>query len=400
MLPQSANLFTKRKILPVLEKYLDSSEPIVLTGFRRVGKTTVVKYLFDNLKTDNKIFLDMESPINQRIFKKENYESIVSDLTNLGLDIKTKAYVFIDEIQYSKKSPSIVKYLFDHYKIKFVLTGSSSFYLKNHFTESLSGRKFLFELFPLDFEEFLWFKGERLSLDSDYDLLRHLYDEYMEFGGLPAVVLENDIDNKRLRLDDALGSYFQLDVVNLTSFQERKNLESLMFLLASRVGSKLDITKLAQTLGVSRQTLYTYLEFLKETYLINLVPQYSNSSDVVVRKVQKLYFNDTGIANRVEKLSQGQIFENTVFNQLYLKSYFNNLGQTLKPRVYYYQLKTGAEIDFITEGVGYEVKLSGSVYDLNRMERFSKKLDLNDCKVISLEKSVSGNDKIIYPFNL
>lgn len=173
-----------------------------------------------------------------------------------------------------------------------------------------------------------------------------------------------------------------------------------MFLLASRVGSKLDITKLAQTLGVSRQTLYTYLEFLKETYLINLVPQYSNSSDVVVRKVQKLYFNDTGIANRVEKLSQGQIFENTVFNQLYLKSYFNNLGQTLKPRVYYYQLKTGAEIDFITEGVGYEVKLSGSVYDLNRMERFSKKLDLTGSKVISLEKNVSGNGNIIYPFNL
>lgn len=392
-------MFVKRKILPVLEKYLTSSEPIVLTGFRRVGKTTVIKHLFDNLKTDNKIFLDMESPINQRIFKKENYESIVSDLINLGLDIKTKAYVFIDEIQYSKKSPSIVKYLFDHYKIKFVLTGSSSFYLKNYFTESLSGRKFLFELFPLDFEEFLWFKGEKLSLDSDYDLLKHLYDEYMEFGGLPAVVLENDIDNKRLRLDDALGSYFQLDVVNLTSFQERKNIESLMFLLASRVGSKLDITKLAQTLSVSRQTLYNYLEFLKETYLINLVPQYSNSSDVVIRKVQKLYFNDTGIANRVEKLSQGQVFENTIFNQLYSKNYLNNLGQNLRPRVYYYQKKSGAEIDFISENIGYEVKLTGTTFDVSRMERFSKELKLDDCKVISLEKS-KVDKKIVYPFNL
>lgn len=393
-------MFYKRKILSVLEKYLDSPESLVLTGFRRVGKTTIIKYLFDELKSNNKIFLDMESPVNIRIFKKENYEAILADFVNLGLNIKEKSYIFIDEIQYAKKSPSIIKYLFDHYNIKFVLTGSSSFYLKNHFSESLSGRKFLFELFPLDFEEFLWFKNEKLSLEADYDLLRHLYDEYMEFGGLPAVVLENDIENKKLRLDDALGSYFQLDVVNLSNFQDRKNLESLMFLLASRAGSKLDITKLSQSLGVSRQTLYNYLEFLKETYLINLVPQYSNSSDIVVRKVQKLYFNDSGILNRIEKISQGQILENTIFNQLYSKNYFNNLGQNLRPRVYYYQKKSGAEIDFITEGVGYEVKLTGTQYDVSKIKRFSKNLNLEDVKVISLEKNTSENEKIIYPFNL
>lgn len=355
-------MFVKRKILSILEKHLESHESIVLTGFRRVGKTTILKHLFDELKSSNKIFLDMESPINQRIFKKENYEAILADFVKLGLNVKEKTYVFIDEIQYAKKSPSIIKYLFDHYDIKFVLTGSSSFYLKNHFSESLSGRKFLFELFPLDFEEFLWFKGEKLSLDADYDLLRHLYDEYVEFGGLPAVVLEKDVENKKLRLDDALGSYFQLDVSHLATFHDRKNLESLMFLLASRTGSKLDITKLSQSLGVSRQTLYNYLEFLKETYLINLVPQYSNSSDVVARKVPKLYFNDSGILNRIEKISQGQIFENTIFNQLYSKNYFNNLGQNLRPRIYYYQKKSGAEIDFISEKVGYEVKLTGTSF--------------------------------------
>lgn len=393
-------MFVKRKILSILEKHLESHESIVLTGFRRVGKTTILKHLFDELKSDNKIFLDMESPINQRIFKKENYEAILADFVKLGLNVKEKTYVFIDEIQYAKKSPSIIKYLFDHYDIKFVLTGSSSFYLKNHFSESLSGRKFLFELFPLDFEEFLWFKGEKLSLDADYDLLRHLYDEYVEFGGLPAVVLEKDVEDKKLRLDDALGSYFQLDVSHLANFHDRKNLESLMFLLASRTGSKLDITKLSQSLGVSRQTLYNYLEFLKETYLINLVPQYSNSSDVVVRKVPKLYFNDSGILNRIEKISQGQIFENTIFNQLYSKNYFNNLGQNLRPRIYYYQKKSGAEIDFISEKVGYEVKLTGTSFDVARMERYIKKIQLEDYKIISLEKTIKENSKIIYPFNL
>ena len=183
-------MFVKRKILPLLKTYLSAPEALVLTGFRRVGKSTLVKHIFDHLETDNKVFLDMESPVSQKIFQEENYDAIATRLSKLGITMKGRVpYVFMDEIQYVREIPSIVKYLFDHYRIKFVLTGSSSFYLKHHFTESLAGRKFLFELMPLDFEEFLWFKGEKLSLDADYDLLRHLYDEFMQFGGLPGVVL-------------------------------------------------------------------------------------------------------------------------------------------------------------------------------------------------------------------
>ena len=224
-------MFIKRKILPLLEKYLEYPEAIVLTGFRRVGKSTLVKYLFDNLKTSNKLFLDMESPVNQKIFQEENYDAITTKFKELGLNIKGKSYIFMDEIQFVKDTPSIVKYLFDHYKIKFVLTGSSSFYLKNYFTESLSGRKFIFELMPLTFEEFLWFRGEKVTVSANYDLLRHLYDEYMNFGGLPGVVLESTIEAKNLKLDDALGSYFQLDVANLSTFRDIKILKSLLFLL-------------------------------------------------------------------------------------------------------------------------------------------------------------------------
>ncbi|MFN4213135.1 MAG: ATP-binding protein, partial [Microgenomates group bacterium] len=202
-------MFIKRKLLSRISFYIEKPEVLIITGFRRVGKSTLIKYIFDNLKTNNKIFLDLESPVNQRIFKKENYEAIISELKNLGLRInRERAYVFLDEVQYLKNIPSVVKYLFDHYQIKFIMTGSSSFYLKNLFTESLAGRKFLFELYPLDFEEFLWFKGEKLSLASDYHFLRHFYDEYMEFGGLPGVVLENNRDDKNLRLDEVLGSYF------------------------------------------------------------------------------------------------------------------------------------------------------------------------------------------------
>lgn len=394
-------MFIKRKILSILEKYLKEPEVLVLTGFRRVGKTTIIKHIFDRLPTDNKIFLDMESPVNQRLFQEVNYETIAAGLKKLGLVLKTqKAYVFLDEIQFVKTLPSAVKYLFDHYRIKFVLTGSSSFYLKNLFSESLAGRKFLFELYPLDFEEFLWFKGEKLSLDADYDRLRFLYDEYLEYGGLPGVVLGKDNENKKFRLDDALGSYFQLDVANLASFRDNKNLKSLLFLLAPRAGNKLDITKLSQVLEVSRQTMYNYLEFLEKTYLIHLVPPYSSSPDVIVRRVPKIYFCDSGLLNRVGQVSLGQLFENAVFNQLYIKHYFQNPKTVLEPRVTYFQKKSGAEIDFIVKKTGYETKLTGTSNDVSRLRRFTAQLKLDDYSIISLEKTHAKDNKIAYPFNL
>ncbi len=318
-------MFIKRKLLSIIESYLNKPEALVITGFRRVGKSTLIKHIFDNLKTDNKIFLDLESPVNQKIFKEENYEAIITEFKSLGLKLeKGRPYVFLDEIQYLKNIPSIVKYLFDHYRIKFIMTSSSSFYLKNLFSESLAGRKFIFELYPLDFEEFLWFKGEKLSLDADYHFLRHFYDEYMEFGGLPGVVLESNKNDKNLRLDEVLGSYFNIDVVNLSSFREVKNLKSLLFLLSLRAGSRLDVGKLSQELGVSRQTIYNYLEFFEKTYLISLVPVYTRSTDVKERKIPKLYFHDSGILNRVGKASLGQLLENTTFHQLFTKNYFQN----------------------------------------------------------------------------
>src|SRR3989344_117016 len=394
-------MFVKRKILPLLKTYLSAPEALVLTGFRRVGKSTLVKHIFDDLETDNKVFLDMESPVSQKIFQEENYDAIATRLSKLGITMKGRVpYVFMDEIQYVREIPSIVKYLFDHYRIKFVLTGSSSFYLKHHFTESLAGRKFLFELMPLDFEEFLWFKGEKLSLDADYDLLRHLYDEFMQFGGLPGVVLEPDAVGKQLRLDDALGSYFQLDVVNLSYFRNIKVLKSLLFLLAPRVGTRLDITKLSENLGVSRQTLYNYLEFFEQTYLIHLVPAYSHSHDVITRKVPKLYFVDSGIFGRVGTASEGQLFEQTGFRQLLTTSYFHHPGETLPPRVNYFQKKSGAEIDFIVGDKGYEVKLAGSKSDVARLARFTKHLNLSAYVVISLEKTRHDGGDMVYPFSL
>jgi len=98
---------------------------------------------------------------------------------------KERVYLFLDEIQNLKNLPSVAKYLIDHYQVKFFLTGSVSFYLKNLFSESLSGRKVLFELFPLNFQEFLRFrcanKLDVQQLASEVGISRQTIYKYLYF---------------------------------------------------------------------------------------------------------------------------------------------------------------------------------------------------------------------------
>ena len=394
-------MFRKRKIMQLINKYADADEALVITGFRRVGKTSILQHVFEKIDSSNKIFLDLESPVNQKLFEEDNYDNIVASLSGLGLNIKQKAYIFLDEIQNVKNLASVIKYLYDHYKFKFYLTGSSSFYLKNLFSESLSGRKFIFELFPLDFEEFLWFKNQKIRPKAGYELLSGLYQEYVDFGGFPGVVLADSVDQKLRQLDDVLGSYFQIDVKNLAGFRNNDNLKKLLFLLSSRVGGKPEVGKLAESLSVTRQTVYQYLNFFEQTYLIHLLKPLSGSRDVQIKIMPKLYFNDTGILNRIGKVSKGQLFENKVFNQLFTRESYKLTGSRgLRDKLNYFQEKTGAEIDFVVDNLGYEVKVLGGGYDLRKAKKVAERIGLKQVRLVSMSKVKDKTKEIVYPFVL
>lgn len=90
---------------------VESPEAIIMTGMRRVGKTTLLKQIYESLPTDNKIFLDLENPLNRKYFESGNYDEIAYELRNLGIDDKTRPAIFLDEIQFAKSVPSVVKYL-------------------------------------------------------------------------------------------------------------------------------------------------------------------------------------------------------------------------------------------------------------------------------------------------
>jgi len=371
-----------RKIFDDIKPYFYVPEAIVITGMRRTGKTTLLNWINEQIESKNKIFLDLENPLNRRYFEGENYERIKKNLEFLGIDFTEKAFIFLDEIQFVRNLPSMAKYFIDHYGVKFFLTGSASFYLKNLFSESLAGRKYIFELFPLDFKEFLIFKDLTFNIPIDnpvdktvYETMAPFYDEYIQYGGFPGVVLKTTQEEKKKAIDEIFTSFFQLEVMQLGDFRRNETIRDLMLLLAQRIGSKLDVQKISKELGISRPTLKEYLAFLEGTYFIKLIPPFSKGRDTEIRKMPKIYLCDCGLVNHLVKIDSGMVFENCVFQTLRTKG-----------TLHYYQKKTGVEIDFIlNKELAYEIKLKPYESDLKRLMAIASELDLKEYRLISKE---------------
>ena len=387
-------MYYPRKIEDKISKHLDNKKAIILTGMRRTGKTTLLGKFYKEIK-ENKLWFDFENPLDVKYFEDIDYKDIYQNFLNEGLDKNKRIYIFIDEVQHFPDVSKIVKYLSDHYNIKFFLTGSASYYLKNLFPESLAGRKVLFEVFPLDFEEFLIFKGEDIDkynkikkkkniTEIDYERYDKLYEEYFKWGGFPEVVLEKKISFKYQILKDIFSSYYQNEIINLADYRKNKKIRDLILLLADRVGSQLDIVKLASELGITRTTVYSYLSFLNSTYFIHLIPPYSKNAHREVSGSQKVYFCDNGILNIITQLNKGQLLENAVFNQLKARG-----------EVSYLRKKTGAEIDFIlNKNEAFEVKNKASQVDVERFKRNLENLDFKKTAVLS--KKYVNLDSVVF----
>lgn len=385
-----------RKIEEKIKTHLASEQAIVVTGMRRVGKTTLLRRIFDGLETDNKKWFDFENPLEVRKFEEIDYNHIVD---NLGLNKEKQMFVVIDEIQNFPEISKIMKYLIDYYRVKFLVTGSASYYLKNLFPESLSGRKQIFELYPLDFQEFLLFKGlkyqppeafagkARQGSIFEYEKNAPFFDEYLEYGGFPEVVLEVNTELKSARLKEIFSSYYEKEVLGLSGFKRNKEVRDLIILLAGRVGSKLDMTKISQELGISRVTINNYLHFLERTYLVFLISPFTRSVDREISGRPKLYFGDTGLAKIIANLNAGQTLENSVFNLLKFYGKIN----------YYQKRRSEKEIDFIlNESVGFEVKEKATGSHLKELTKLAKDLKLKEAYLIS-RRFVEGVEKVIFP---
>ncbi|MCY7327636.1 MAG: ATP-binding protein [Saprospiraceae bacterium] len=373
-----------RKIFPILEAHLSKQEVTVITGMRRVGKSTTLRHLLEISPLANKLYLDLERPDHRLVFQQKLFGDVQRELEQLGIRFDQPGIVALDEIQLVPEITHFIKYYHDHSPIKFIVTGSSSFYLRNRFSESLAGRKRIFEMYPLDFFEFLHFKGVDASELSKYSMqpyslplynrFKAWYEEFVRFGGFPQVVLAGTEEDKIVFLQDIINAYIELDIRLLSDFDASATLYRLIRLLAARSGTLLEVSGVTGVLGADRRKVGAYLELLERTYFIYLVAPFTKNTDKEIAYRKKVFLADTGILNQLAQVSSGQVFENAVFLQLLWSGIAD---------IRYYQTKSGAEIDFVLDQkTAVEVKETPHSGDLVTLLNRSGTLGLPESRLI------------------
>ena len=398
----------KRNIINQITPYLFTEDIVVLHGARQVGKTYILYYLAKIIqeKGESTHFIDLEDSRLKEILDK-GVDSFISYLKEEGFLNQKKVFIFIDEIQYLENPSSFLKIIADHHKeIKLIVSGSSSFNIKNKFKDSLVGRTVNFDIFNLSFSEFLVFKNyyvdfKEINSQKKIDELMSLYEEYVKYGGYPKIVLTDEIEKKSKYINQIIDTYIKKDIRDLAEIKEVDKFNRLLEVLASQSGHLLNVTELANTVNLSKITLEKYLFLLEETYIIKLVSPYSENKRKELFKTPKVFLFDTGLMNilwlkEFPKEILGDIFETSIFSEL-IKKYGVE-------KVHFWRTSDKKEIDFILKDkntpLPIEAKLNFSKTDTSAMKYFSSEYAVSEYKTVALYGEKGNRPTLIYPWEL
>jgi uncharacterized protein len=387
-------MYINRSIYPEIIKRMEEDDILLITGPRQAGKTTLLCHVQEALETEGKVcrYITLENASLVESFNKDPLNLLIL----LGINLKEKTFVFIDEIQYLKNPSNFLKLLYDEYrgKIKLIVTGSSAFYIDKGFKDSLVGRKYIFQLNPLSLKEFVEFKegndvlANRLPIMSwlEKEQFMRYYDEYIKYGGYPRVVLAKDHEDKVLALSEIVSNYIKKDVIE-AGLKSEDVYHKILRLLASQTGSLVNKLEIAHTLEVSTTLVDNYLYVMSKSFHIVLISPFSNSPRVEIRKMPKVYFIDIGLRNYLinnfesftTRLDKGVVLENLVFRSFYEKD-TNSLF------LQYWRSLTGAEVDFIIrKEAAYEVKVQAKHLNKGNYKLFMEKYPKMKFTVISFD---------------
>lgn len=335
--------FPRPRYLQRLKASLNLRDIVMVTGLRRVGKTTLLRQLIDVQLADVAPVDILYVSLDAYGLEAYSIHEIVEQYRMLHRHkMDRKVYLFLDEVTAKPDFNRELKDFYDHENVKIFASASSASLFRDQ-KAHLTGRTRTMEILPLDFDEFLMFKDVRISARDDH-LRQSYFMEYLETGGLPEYVLTGDI----VYLTELIDSILHKDIIAFHGLKDVTLVRDFFRLLMERVGKQFTANRVANILGISIDTVRRYMAYFLETYLIYTIERCGKLNQRL-RSPQKVYAGDVGIRNLATGFrDKGAVFENLV----YLK---------IKHRNPCYVLEDGNEIDFLFDDVLMEVKLNHSL---------------------------------------
>lgn len=344
----------KRKLFIELKDHLSKKEISFIVGPRQAGKTTLMLLLKEYLEKSGERTLLLNLDIEQ---DKEFFSSQAKLIKKIELELgKQRGFIFIDEIQRKEDAGLFLKGIYDmNPPYKFIVSGSGSVELKEKIHESLAGRKRIFELSTLSFEEFVNFKtGYRYENRlTDFFLVEtgktiDLLEEHLNFGGYPRIVLEDELAEKRKLINEIYQSYLERDISYLLKIQKTEAFSNLVKIMAAQIGNLVNLTELSSTLGISVKTIKDYLWYLEKTFILQRISPYFKNIRKEITKSPVFYFYDLGLRNFAigsfgNLKEMGFVFQNFVLNIL------KETTKISSSKICFWRTKDRAEIDFVID---------------------------------------------------
>lgn len=338
----------REELLEEIERKARTKEIMVITGARRTGKSTIIlQYLKDRIDAgipkENILIVNFEDPrfrgLNLELLNRI-YEIYLTEIETTS----EEQYVVLDEVQVIDGFEKFARYLQENRRINVLVTGSSSKLLSSEYATVLAGRHMDTKVFPLDFKEYLKFRG--LNIKTSLDMIAERRSikkelrEYIGTGGFPKVVLEEEERNKKELLYTYYRDILIKDVTVRYNIKDIQKLEELAKYYMTNISSPNSYNRIKNILGISLDTVERYSSYLESTYMLFFIKKFSYSLKEQVLNPRKVYALDTGLRNTVSfafSEDSGRLVENVVF--MHLRREY--------PGIYYWKNDRKKEVDFI-----------------------------------------------------
>jgi len=306
----------------------------IITGLRRSGKSYLLFTLFcqylkeQGIDDSQIIMLDLENIYNERY---RNPLSLLEYISQRVTDTR-EYFILIDEIQLLDRFEEVLNTLLKNPQLDVYVTGSNARFLSKDVVTTFRGRGDEIRIHPLSFSEYM-------SVKPDAPFLETHLNEYMLLGGLPQTVTMPTEQQKKSYLQQLFSNTYLIDIKERYGIRNDDDLEEIIDVIASSIGSLTNPQKIANTFRsakqstITRDTVKTYLDYMQDAFLMERAVRYDIKGRKYIDTPAKYYFEDLGLRNvrlNFRQTEHTHLMENLIYNELRMRGYSVDVGQVIQ----------------------------------------------------------------------